>query len=67
MFARGPQRFAAGGQDPNAGTAVKQRVGNDRGLRDDVLAVVEDQQRRPVLEVRKQSLEQRAIGHVLDA
>jgi len=67
IFACGPQRFAARSEDSNARAVGQQRVGNGCSLRDDVLAVVKNQQQRSILQIRSHALEQRAIRHLLHA
>jgi hypothetical protein len=59
-----PQRLAARGDHVEAGDSLHQHPDDARDLRNEVLAVVEDEQDALVLERRGQRLERRPVGRV---
>jgi hypothetical protein len=62
LLARDAQRFAARRDDPDIGRGAKQRIGERRACAHHLLAVVEDQQALPRLQVRAQRVGERLAG-----
>jgi hypothetical protein len=52
MFARSPKRFSAGRENSHVRAGEQKRARNVRRFGDDVLAVIEKEQQRFILEVR---------------